>query len=144
MSQAQQGDTVTIDYTVTTSNGTVVSGTAEEGPQSVTIGQGRAFPEMEAALVGMSVGENKKFTVAAENAFGPRRPELVAELSRSQLPAEPEPQPGMQLSAKAPDGQEIILTLVEVGEDKVIADGNHPLAGEALHFDLTLKDVQAT
>ena len=143
MTTAKKGDTVAIDYVVRTADGRVVGGTEQSGPQSLTIGAAEIFPQIEEALDGMEVGAETAVTVPSDAAFGPRRPELVIEIPRAQLPAEQEPQAGMSLSARNQDGSTINLVITEVGEEAVTADGNHPLAGEDLHFGLTLREVKA-
>ena len=142
MSSAKKGDIVAIDYVVRTGNGRVVGGTQQQGPQTLTIGSGEIFPEIEAALDGMAVGEEKAVTIVSDAAFGPRREEMVIQIPREQLPEGTAPQPGMTLSARAQDGSTVNLTITEVGEAAVVADGNHPLAGEDLHFGLTLVEIK--
>ncbi|MEW4448359.1 FKBP-type peptidyl-prolyl cis-trans isomerase [Qipengyuania sp. JC766] len=142
MPTAKNGDTVTIDYTVSRTDGTVVGNTAESGPQEITLGDGGIFPQIEQVLTGMEPGDNEKVAIDAENAFGPRREEMVIDIPRQNLPPEPAPQPGMALQAQQQDGSPLTLYVVEVGEQSVKADGNHPLAGEDLTFDVTLRDIR--
>lgn len=142
MPTAKTGDTVAIDFVVKTDNGTVVGNTQESGPQVVTIGNREIFPQIEAALDGMEVGDVETVKIESENAFGPRREELVIDVPRENLPPEPAPQPGMQLSAQGQDGQPIQLVITEVRDDSVKADGNHPLAGEDLTFGVTLVEIK--
>ena len=136
------GDTVTIDYVLKRGDGEVIGNTADVGPQQVQLGAGQIFPAIEEALTGMSVGDSKTVEIASDNAFGPRREELIIDIPRANLPPEPAPQPGMQLNAQAPNGQPMTLFILEVGEEAVKADGNHPLAGEDVSFDLTLRDIK--
>ena len=142
MATPKQGDTVTIDYTIKNGDGAVVGNTQEAGPQEITLGQSQIFPQIEEALTGMKVGDEQTVAIPSDNAFGPRREELVIEIPRQNLPAEPAPQPGMQLQAQGQDGQQIMLHIVEVGEQSVKADGNHPLAGEDIIFDVTLREIK--
>ena len=142
MTAAKKGDKVAIDYIVRTGDGRVVGGTEKEGPQTLTLGSGEIFPEVETALDGMQVGEEKAVTIASDAAFGPRREEMVVQIPRDQLPADQPPQPGMSLAARTQDGQTVNLIITEVGENGVVADGNHPLAGEDLHFGLTLVEIK--
>lgn len=142
MTTAKHGDTVSIDYIVSRSDGQVVGDTQETGPQEIIIGEGGIFPQIEEALAGMEVGEKQTIEIDSENAFGPRREEMVIDIPRANLPPEPAPQPGMALQAQSQDGQPITLYLIEVGEQSVKADGNHPLAGEDLTFGVTLRDIK--
>lgn len=143
MSAAKKGDAVVVEYIVRIGGGRVVGGTGEGGPQTLVLGQGQLFSELEEALLGMSAGEEKSVTVPSANAFGPRDEAMVIEIPRERLQQGVAPEPGMQLSARAQDGQEVTLTITEVKEENVIADANHPLAGEDLHFSVTLVEVKA-
>ena len=142
MTTPKNGDTVTIDYAIKRSDGQEVGNTSQTGPQQVQLGEGQMFPQVEQALTAMQVGDQQTVAIPCENAFGPRREELVVDIPRQQLPAEPAPQPGMQLQAQSQDGQPIVMHILEVGEKTVKADGNHPLAGEDVTFDVTLRDIK--
>lgn len=142
MTTAKSGDTVLITYTVRTNDGNVVGSTEAEGPQRLTIGADQIFPQIEAALTGMEVGAETSVKIDADDAFGSHREEMVVEIPRANLPAEPEPQPGMSLAAQQQDGQTVNLVITQVGPESVTADGNHPLAGQDLTFDLTLAEIK--
>ncbi len=142
MQTAKQGDTVLVSYTVRTNDGRVVGGTEADAPQALTIGGAQIFPEIEAALDGMSVGSEQTVTVSSENAFGPRREDMVIEIPRNQLPEGEAPQAGMTLAAQQQDGSTVNLVITAVSDDTVTADANHPLAGEDLQFGLKLVDIQ--
>lgn len=142
MTVAKNGDTVSIDYTVRKGDGTPVVSTEESGPQDVVLGSGELFPQVEAALAGMEVGAQQSVAIDSADAFGPHNPDLVADLPRANMPTDPAPQPGMQIQAQAPDGEPMLLTIIEVGDDTVKADANHPLAGEDIIFDVTLREIK--
>lgn len=142
MTNPKNGDTVTIDYAIHRADGEMVGNTEEAGPQTIQLGSGQTFPQIEQALTGMEVGDEQKVAIASENAFGPRREELVIDIPRENLPPEPAPQPGMAMQAQQQDGSQLTLYIVEVGEQTIKADGNHPLAGEDLTFDLTLREIK--
>ena len=136
------GDTVTIDYVLKRTDGEEVGNTQQAGPQDITIGSGQIFPQIEEALTGMAVGEEQSVSIDCANAFGPRQDALVIDIPRENLPPEPAPQPGMAMQAQAQDGSPMTLYIVEVGDQTIKADGNHPLAGEDLTFDITLRDIK--
>ncbi len=142
MTTPKNGDTVTIDYVLKRGDGEIVGNTEQAGPQEIQLGSGQIFPQIEQALTGMEVGDEKTVEIACENAFGPRREELVIDIPLASLPPEPAPQPGMAMQAQSPDGQPLTLHIVEVGDDAIKADGNHPLAGEDVTFDLALRDIK--
>jgi len=143
MTNAQQGDTVLIDYTIHKSDGTIVGDTKEAGPQPITIGEGAIFPKIEQKLTEMDIGDQEKVTIEAENAFGPRQEEMVIDIPRQNLPPEPSPEPGMALKAQQQDGSTVTLYVVSVNDQAVKADANHPLAGENLTFDVTLREIRS-
>lgn len=142
MTTAKTGDTVAIDYVVTTNQGTVVGGTEGQGPQTIEIGTAQIFPQIEEKLTGMEVGGEEQVTIAAEHAFGPRREDMVVDIPRANLPPEAQPQPGQVLTAQQDNGQQMQLTITEVKENSVTADANHPLAGEDLTFALKLVEIK--
>jgi len=142
MENAKQGDTVVIDYSVRIGDGTVVGHTEETGPQEIKLGEGAIFPQVEEKLTDMKVGDKGTVAIECENAFGARREEMVIDIPRQNLPAEAEPQPGMALQAQQEDGSAITLYIVAVDEQSVKADGNHPLAGEDISFDVTLREIK--
>ena len=142
MTTPNNGDTVTIDYVLKRGDGEVVGNTQDVGPQQITLGSGQIFPQIEEALTAMEVGDEKTIDIPSDKAFGPRREEMIIDIPLSNLPPEPAPQPGMQLQAQSPDGQPMTLFIVEVGAENVKADGNHPLAGEDVTFDVTLREIK--
>lgn len=142
MQTAKNGDTVLIEYIVRKSDDSVVGSTEQEGPHAVKIGGGEIFPQVESALDGMKVGEEQTVAVAAADAFGPHREEMVTDIPLANLPQDAEPQPGMTLSAQQHDGSTVNLVITDVGEDTVTVDANHPLADEDLRFALTLVEIK--
>ncbi len=142
MQTAKHGDTVVIDYVVRKSDGTVIGDTQDNGPQAIKIGDSAIFPQIEEKLTAMEVGDQQTVAIESDKAFGPRRDDMVIDIPRENLPADPAPQPGMALQAQQQDGSEMTLYVVEVGAQSVKADGNHPLAGEDLAFDVTLREIR--
>ncbi|WP_128892256.1 peptidylprolyl isomerase [Erythrobacter sp. HKB08] len=142
MTTPNSGDTVTIDYILRRTDGEEIANTAQVGAQEITLGNGQIFPQIEEALTGMEIGDAQTVSIPVDQAFGQRNAALVMDLPRANLPPEPAPQPGMALQAQTPDGQPMMLQILEVGEETVKVDGNHPLAGEDLTFDLTLRAIK--
>jgi FKBP-type peptidyl-prolyl cis-trans isomerase SlyD len=136
MSQAKTGDTVTIGFTVKLGDGRVVGATQPDQGETIVLGSGTMFPALEAQIIGMAVGEKKTAEIASAEAFGPRNPEAQFDIPRTQLPQGQEPATGMQLQGQGPNGQPMLLTIIEVNDDAVKVDANHPLAGEDLTFEI--------
>ena len=141
MSQAKAGDTVRIHYTGTLDDGTQFDSSAGRDPLEFTVGSGQVIPGFDKAVEGMAVGDSKKVNIPAEDAYGPRHDQLVQEVPRDALPDDLEPEVGMGLQAQGPEGQVMDLTVTAVAEDSITVDGNHPLAGQALNFDLELVEI---
>ncbi|MEJ2575649.1 MAG: peptidylprolyl isomerase [Gammaproteobacteria bacterium] len=141
MSHAKAGDTVRIHYTGTLDDGTQFDSSAGREPLEFALGSGQVIPGFDKAVDGMSVGENKTVQIAPDDAYGPRHEQLVQEVPKTQLPAEIQPEVGMRLQASGPDGQVMQLVVTAVGDDAITVDGNHPLAGKALNFDIELVDI---
>ena len=138
MSQAKAGDTVKIHYTGTLSDGTQFDSSAGRDPLEFALGSGQVIPGFDKAVDGMSVGESKSVTIAPEDAYGQKHEQLVQDVPKSALPDDMEPQVGMQLQSQSPDGQVIQLVVTAVGDDTITVDGNHPLAGHELNFEIEL------
>ncbi|MBT8040906.1 MAG: peptidylprolyl isomerase [Gammaproteobacteria bacterium] len=142
MSQAKAGDTVKIHYTGTLDDGTQFDSSSGREPLEFEVGSGQVIPGFEKAIEGMAVGDTKTVNIPAEDAYGPRHDEMIQEVPKSALPDDVEPQIGMGLQARRADGAMLDLTITEVGEDSITVDGNHPLAGQALNFDLELVEIK--
>ena len=142
MPTPKNGDTVSIDYVLRRSDGEVVGNTEEQGPQDIELGSGQIFPQIEQALTAMEVGDEETVAIECDSAFGPRRDELIIEIPRENLPPEPAPQPGMALQAQQQDGSPMTLYVVDVNDQSIKADRNHPLAGDDITFAITLRELK--
>ena len=138
MSQAKSGDTVKIHYTGTLADGTQFDSSAGRDPLEFALGSGQVIPGFDRAVDGMAVGESKSITIAAEDAYGERHDQLVQDVPKSALPDDMQPEVGMQLQSESPDGQVIQLVITAVSDETITVDGNHPLAGHELKFDIEL------
>lgn len=141
MSQAKNGDTVKVHYTGKLEDGTVFDSSQGRDPLEFKLGDDRMIPGFETAIVGMNVGDEKTIKVRSDEAYGPHREELVFEVERESLPDDLDPQVGQQLELQQPDGRSLILTVADMSDSGVTLDGNHPLAGKDLTFDVTLVSV---
>ena len=141
MSQAQSGDTVKIHYTGSLDNGTEFDSSAGKEPLQFTVGTGQLISGLDKAVEGMTVGEKKTVNVEPADAYGPRQEQMVSEVPKSALPPDIEPEVGMGLQTKGQDGQDLQLTITEVGEETITVDANHPLAGKPLNFEIELMQI---
>ena len=141
MSQAKSGDTVKIHYTGTLDDGTQFDSSSGRDPLQFTLGSGQVIPGFEKAVEGMAVGDSKTVNIPPEQAYGPRHDQMIQEVPKTALPDDLEPVEGMALQAQGQDGKVINLTITAVQDDSITVDGNHPLAGKALNFDIELVDI---
>jgi FKBP-type peptidyl-prolyl cis-trans isomerase 2 len=142
MTQAKNGDTVKVHYTGTLDDGTEFDSSAGREPLEVTLGTGQVIPGFEQALEGMAVGDKKTVHIPADEAYGEAHSELIQEIPREQIPAEIELEVGLQLQAEGPNGP-FVVVVTDLAEETVTLDGNHPLAGKALNFDLELTEINS-
>jgi peptidylprolyl isomerase len=141
MTEATSGDTVLFHYTGSLNDGTVFDSSTGREPLRVTLGSGQVIRGVDEALMGMAPGEEKSVTLGADEAYGPRRPELLHEVQREAIPAEVDLQVGKQLEGRDTAGQRLRLTVIDVSDETVTLDANHPLAGQDLRFDLELVQI---
>ncbi len=141
MSQAKAGSSVKIHYTGTLDDGTQFDSSAGRDPLAFELGSGQVIPGFDKAVDGMTVGDSKTVNIPAEDAYGPHQPAMVQDVPKNALPDDLEPAEGMGLQAQGPDGQLVNLVITEVKEESITVDGNHPLAGKALNFDIELVSI---
>jgi FKBP-type peptidyl-prolyl cis-trans isomerase SlpA len=144
MSQVKANNTVKVHYTGKLSDGQVFDTSEGKEPIEFVLGQGQLIPGFEQGLIDMKVNEKKTITIAKEEAYGEVNDQLIQEIDRANLPQDMEPKVGMGLVSKSPEGQEMNLMIVEVKDNSVVIDGNHPLAGRDLVFDLEVVEIKDT
>jgi len=141
MTAVKSGDKVKVHYTGRLHDGTVFDTSAEGEPLEFQLGAGEIIPGFEQAVLGMSPGDAKKVDIPVEAAYGPRNEAMVIEVERGQFPTEFEPEVGQQFQLPQQNGQMTIVTVTAVSDGSVTLDGNHPLAGEHLAFEIELVEV---
>jgi peptidylprolyl isomerase len=133
---AENGQCVKVHYRGTLQDGTEFDSSAGREPLEFTLGEGQVIPGFESAVTGMEPGDKKSVTIPSDDAYGPRFDEAVQQVPRDIFTEEPELGSIVQLMTQ--DGQEVMATVAEVGDENVTLDFNHPLAGEDLTFELEL------
>ncbi|ARV06957.1 peptidylprolyl isomerase [Polaribacter sp. SA4-10] len=141
MSQVAENNTVKVNYTGKLIDGQVFDTSEGKEPMQFTLGQGQVFPGFEKALIDMKLNEKKTITITKDEAYGEVNQDLIQEVNKSELPQDMAPEVGMGLVSKTPDGQEMNLKVVEVKEETIVIDGNHPLAGMDLIFDIEVLEI---
>lgn len=141
MAQAKSGDTVRIHYTGTLHDGTEFDSSTGRDPLEFALGSGQVIPGFDAAVTGMAVGEQKTVTIEPDDAYGQRHEQLLQQVPKNTLPDTIEPAVGIQLQSQSPDGRVMNLVVVEVEEESITLDANHPLSGQALTFAIELVEI---
>lgn len=132
---------VAIDFTLTNDAGDVLDTSEGKSPLVYLHGSGGLIPGLEAQLDGKSKGDQIQAVVAPELAYGPRHEDRVIDVPRDRFPEDLELEVGMTLQAQSPGGVQMVR-VVAIADDSVNLDGNHPLAGETLHFDVKIMEVR--
>ena len=141
MTQVKSGDTVRIHYTGTLTDGSTFDSSEGRDPLEFTVGSGQIIPGLDTALPGMAVGEKKTVNVSGDEAYGPLNPDMRQAVPREGIPPEIPLEIGTMLQMQTPEGQVVPVTVVELGEEEVTLDANHPLAGKDLIFDIELVEI---
>jgi FKBP-type peptidyl-prolyl cis-trans isomerase 2 len=142
MKEAQVGDLVSVHYTGKLTNGEVFDSSKERDPLQFTLGKKEMLVGFEEGVVGMKPGETKSVTLNPEQAFGGRREDLILDIPKDKFPQHITPSVGLQLNLSNASGANMPVVITEVGDDSVTLDGNHPLAGQTLVFDIELIEIK--
>lgn len=132
---------VAFDYTLTDPKGQVLDSSDGREPLAYLHGTGGIIPGLERELDGKQAGDTLEVDVAPADAYGERNDALEQQVPREQFQGVDELEPGMQFRVDTAQGP-MVFTVTDVAEDLVTVDGNHPLAGVPLHFNVTVRDVR--
>jgi peptidylprolyl isomerase len=142
MARAKNGDTVRVHYKGSLEDGQIFENSFEGGePMEFTLGQQRIITGFENTVEGMEEGETRKVTIPSEEAYGEYRDDLSVTVDKSRIPQEITPEVGMVLQVPTQEGVPVNVTVTQVDEDSVTLDGNHPLAGKNLSFEIKLEEI---
>ncbi len=132
---------VTIHYTLTNDEGDLLDSSKDQDPLAYLHGYGNIIPGLENALTGRSIGDTFKIDIAPEDGYGVRDNDMVQSVPRNAFEGVDDIEPGMQFQAQSPDGIQLV-TVIDIDGDEVILDGNHPMAGITLHFDVEVTAIR--
>lgn len=135
-----KGNTVEVHYTGRFVDGEVFDSSEGKDPLQFEVGSGQIIPGFEDAIMGKQIGEKVTVTVSPEQAYGPIREDLVVEVPADKMPGPVEV--GQLLQADGGEGQVVQVIVRDVKEDLVVIDGNHPLAGQELVFEIEVVSIQ--
>ena len=141
MSKAKSGDTVKVHYTGTLEDGTQFDSSLEREPLEFTIGGKQVIPGFENAVIGLEEGEKTTIKIPPSEGYGEYDEKLRFVFDKSQFPNDLDLKPGLRLNMQGEGGKVAVFTVVDILGDEVILDGNHPLVGRTLVFDLELVEI---
>ena len=144
MEKVEKGLFVSVDYKGTLQNGDVFDSSRGSQPLEVQMGAGQLIEGFERELMGMALKETKVFTLEPDDAYGQRDENLTRDFARGDLPPEMEPQVGMTIGLQTPDGRQVPVQITYLDDEKMSVDMNHPLAGEALTFEIEVVGISST
>lgn len=135
------GTTVLVHYTGTLDDGTQFDSSRDKEPLKVTLGQNMVIPGFEKAITGLQPGQRITVTIPEEEAYGTHDEDLLIHIPRTSFPEDIKATLGGQIILRSPEGTEAPALIIEVSEDEVILDANHPLAGFDLTFEIELVSI---
>ena len=139
--QIEANSVVTLHYTLKDNDGKVID-QSDDGSFLYMHGAMNIIPGLENALTGKKAGDSLTVNVSPEEGYGVKDPERIQEVPKGMFEGSEEMVVGTQFHAQSPDGQAVVVTVIEVKDEVVVIDGNHALAGVDLNFDVKIMDVR--
>lgn len=141
MPQAKKGDTVRVHYHGKLTDGSTFDSSEGREPLEFQVGSGQVIKGFDDAVADMEVGAKKTVTIPVDQAYGSRREDMIMEYPLTEFPEDINPQTGMQLHMSDDQGNVFPVSIIEVKEESVVLDANHPLAGQDLVFEIELVEI---
>ncbi len=132
------GDQIRVNYVGCFENGSTFDSSEGREPLEFTVGAEQVIAGFDRAVIGLKPGESCKVVVVPEDGYGVHMPDMVAEAERHLIPDNEQLILGSMLEVSMEDGQTLEVQVVELSDDVVVLDGNHPLAGKDLHFEIEI------
>lgn len=139
--QIENNKVATLHYILKDNDGNILD-QSDDGSFVYLHGALNIIPGLETALTGKTAGEELNVKVSPEEAYGVRTEEHIQEVPKEMFEEGADIQVGMQFHAQGPSGEMLVVTVADVKEDTIIVDGNHPLAGMELNFDVKVVEVR--
>ena len=136
-----EGKSVKVQYTLKV-DGKVLETSVGRGPLQFTAGSHQIIPGFEKAVMGMKVGQKKSFSVSPAEGYGLEDPKAIKSIPKKQIPPDIKPRAGMILDTKGKNGQRVPVKVVEVKNEVVVINFNHPLAGKTLKYDIEVLEIK--
>lgn len=139
--QIESNRVVTLNYTLSDDDGNILD-QSQDGSFCYLHGAQNIIPGLENALTGKQADDRLQVSVAPAEGYGEQDDERIQAVPREMFPEDAEIEVGMMFHAEAPDGSPLTVTVTELADDTVTVDGNHPLAGKTLNFDVEIISVR--
>jgi FKBP-type peptidyl-prolyl cis-trans isomerase 2 len=136
--QVKQGDKVAVHYKGTLNDGTLFDSSEGRDPLEFEAGSGMVIPGFDNAVIGMAIGEKKKVNIPMDEAYGAVNEEMIFSVPRAEVPEDIDPQLGIQLELTNEEGEIIPVQVIDVTDEHITLNANHPLAGQDLNFELEI------
>jgi peptidylprolyl isomerase len=130
------GDHVRVNYVGRFENGSIFDSSEGHEPLEFTVGAEEVISGFDRAVIGLKPGESCKVVITPTDGYGEHLPEMVAEVERHLIPNNEQLVLGSMLEVSMENGQSLEVQVVELSDETVVLDGNHPLAGKELHFEI--------
>lgn len=141
MQKAKKGDKVKVHYHGKLTNGETFDSSAGREPLEFEVGKGSVIKGFDDGVTGMEIGEKKTINIPYDSAYGPKNADMIIEMPKDRFPKDMELESGMPLMMSDGSGQNFEVIVVEIKDDAVVLDANHPLAGQDLIFDIELVEI---
>ena len=141
MTKITQNTVVSLDYTLTNDAGETLD-KSENGQFVYLHGSNSISPGLEKALTDKALSEEFKVSIEADDAYGQKDDSKRQVVGRDMFEADSPIEVGVQFHAQSPEGEMLMITIAEINGDEITIDGNHPLAGERLHFDIKVTSIR--
>ncbi|MBC7866640.1 MAG: peptidylprolyl isomerase, partial [Gloeobacteraceae cyanobacterium ES-bin-316] len=141
MQQVKSGDKIKVHYHGRLTSGETFDKSEGREPLEFEVGSGMVIKGFDEGVTGMSVGDKKTINILFNEGYGPKNPDMIIDMPKDRFPKDMEIEVGMPLAMSDGQGNQHQVVIVEIKEDVVILDANHPLAGQDLIFDLELVEI---
>lgn len=142
MQTVKNGDTVRVHYHGRLTNGATFDSSEGRDPLEFQVGAGMVIKGFDNGVLEMHVGDKKTLQIPVDQAYGPKNEELVMDFPKANIPADLNPEVGMELQMSNAQGQVFPVKVAAIGTEFITLDANHPLAGEELVFDIELVEIK--
>src|SRR5437763_13669162 len=142
MQEAKSGNQVKVHYHGRLQDGTTFDSSEGRSPLEFEVGAGQVIKGFDDGVLGMKEGDKKTIQISVEDGYGEKSEDMIIEFPREQFPPDMNPEVGMQLNLRGQDGRNFPVVISEVKNEVVVLDGNHPLAGKDLIFEIEMVEIK--